>query len=107
MLVDENSYSAAELFAAQLRESADAIIVGEVTSGKGYSQRLYHLLNGGGIGISTSTYCTGGGVSLIGTGITPDTVLSLTDEQEALRGAGALEVEDDPQLQEAIRLLTE
>ena len=107
VLVDENSYSAAELFAAQLRESADAIIVGEVTSGKGYSQRLYHLLNGGGIGISTSTYCTGGGVSLIGTGITPDTVLSLTDEQEALRGAGALEPENDPQLQEAIRLLTE
>lgn len=107
VLVDENSYSAAELFAAQLRESVGAPIVGEVTSGKGYSQRLYPLLNGGAASVSRSTYCTGAGVSLIGTGITPDTVLSLTEEQEALRAAGALESGADPQLQEAIRLLTE
>lgn len=107
VLVDENSYSAAEIFAAQLRESVAAPIVGEVTSGKGYSQRLYPLLNGGAASVSGSTYCTGAGVSLIGTGIVPDSVLSLTDEQEALRAAGALQSEDDPQLQEAVRLLTE
>lgn len=107
VLVDRNSYSAAELFAAQLRESAGAVIVGEVTSGKGYSQRLYHLLNGGGIGLSGSTYRTGDGVSLIGTGIVPDSELSLSTEQEAYRAAGVLESGEDPQLQEAIRLLTE
>lgn len=107
VLVDENTYSSSELFAAQLRESVGAVIVGEVTSGKGYSQRVYSLLNGGAAGVSTSTYCTGGGVSLIGTGIIPDTVISLTEEQEALRAAGVLESEADPQLQEAIRLLTE
>jgi carboxyl-terminal processing protease len=95
------------MFAAQLRESAGAVIVGEVTSGKGYSQRIYPLLNGGAASVSASTYFTGGGVSLIGTGITPDTVLSLTDEQEAMRAAGVLKCEDDPQLQEAIRLLGE
>jgi carboxyl-terminal processing protease len=107
VLVDEESYSAAEIFAAQLRESAGAIIVGEVTSGKGYTQRLYSLLNGGAAGVSISTYYTGGGVSLIGTGIIPDTVLSLTDEQEAMRAAGVLKSGDDPQLQEAVRLLGE
>jgi len=107
VLVDENSYSAAEIFAAQLRETMGAPIVGELTSGKGYSQNTFALLNGGAIGISTSAYFTGGGVSLIGTGITPDTVISLTEEQEALRNAGTLAREEDPQLQEAIRLLKE
>lgn len=99
VLVNKNSYSAAELLAAQLRESAGAPIVGEVTSGKGYSQVTFPLLNGGGVGLSTATYCTGSGHSLIGEGITPDMELSLT-EGAALGGA------DDNQLQAAIGLLT-
>lgn len=72
VIVNGNSYSAAELFAAQLRESASVPIVGEVTSGKGYYQLTFMLPNGGGIGLSCGTYCTGGGHSLIGEGITPD-----------------------------------
>lgn len=77
VLVDANSYSAAELFAAQLRESAQVPIVGEVTSGKGYAQLTFPLLNGGGLGLSVSAYCTGSGHSLIGEGITPDVELAL------------------------------
>lgn len=77
VMVDANSYSAAELFAAQLRESVQAPIVGEVTSGKGYAQLTFPLLNGGGLGLSVSAYCTGSGHSLIGEGITPDVELSL------------------------------
>lgn len=107
VLVDESTYSAAELFAAELRETTGAYIVGEVTSGKGYSQQTLPLLNGGAVGLSTAAYFTGSGVSLIGTGITPDEVISLTDEQEALRAAGQLEPEEDPQLQAALELLEE
>ena len=107
VLVDENSYSAAELFAAELRETAGAYIVGEITSGKGYSQRTFALLNGGAAGISTACYYTGGGISLIGTGITPDVLLSLSEEAEILRSAGVLEAENDPQLQAALKLLLE
>lgn len=77
VMVDANSYSAAELFAAQLRESVQAPIVGEVTSGKGYAQLTFPLVNGGGLGLSVSAYCTGSGHSLIGEGITPDVELSL------------------------------
>lgn len=99
VLVNQHSYSAAELLAAQLRESAGAPIVGEVTSGKGYSQVTFPLLNGGGVGLSTATYCTGSGHSLIGEGIIPDVELSLS-EGAALGGA------DDNQLQAAIELLT-
>ncbi len=81
VLVNKDSYSAAELLAAQLRESAGVPIVGELTSGKGYSQITFRLPNGGGIGLSTARYCTGSGVSLIGTGITPDVETSDVNEQ--------------------------
>ncbi|OUN26011.1 S41 family peptidase [Pseudoflavonifractor sp. An85] len=77
VLVNADSYSAAELFAAQLRESAQVPIVGEVTSGKGYSQITFPLANGGGLGLSVAAYCTGSGHSLIGEGITPDVELAL------------------------------
>lgn len=72
VLVDEHSYSAAELFAAQLRESAGAGLVGQVTSGKGYYQVVFDLPNGGGLGLSIGHYGTGSGRSLIGEGLTPD-----------------------------------
>ena len=98
VLVNQHSYSAAELLAAQLRESAGAPIVGELTSGKGYSQVTFPLINGGGVGLSTATYCTGSGHSLIGEGITPDVELSLP-EGTAIGGA------DDVQLQAVIGLL--
>ena len=98
VLVNRSSYSAAELLAAQIRESVGAPIVGEVTSGKGYSQVTFPLANGGGVGLSTAAYCTGGGHSLIGEGITPDVELSLPEG--ATIGGG-----DDVQLQAAIELL--
>lgn len=81
VLVNADTYSAAELLAAQLRESVSAPIVGEQTSGKGYVQVTFPLPNGGGLGISTATYCTGSGHSLIGEGIVPDVPLSDADEQ--------------------------
>ena len=98
VLVDRNSYSAAELLAAQIRESTGAPIVGEVTSGKGYSQVTFPLANGGGVGLSTAAYFTGSGHSLIGEGITPDVELSLPEG--TVIGDG-----DDTQLQAAIELL--
>lgn len=72
VLVDGDSYSAAELFAAQLRESVGAKLVGQQTCGKGYYQQGFPLPNGGLLNISTGMYTTGNGVSLIGTGLTPD-----------------------------------
>lgn len=81
VLVNEDSYSAAELFAAQLRESVNAKLVGGQTCGKGYYQQGFPLSNGGELHISTGMYTTGGGVSLIGTGLTPDYVVDGVDAQ--------------------------
>ena len=72
--------------------------MGAPTSGKGYSQVTFPLPNGGGVGLSTATYCTGSGHSLIGEGITPDVELELP-------AGAALGGDDDVQLQAAIDLL--
>lgn len=92
VLVNADTYSAAELFAAQLRESVGAPIVGQPTCGKGYSQQTFWLPGNRALNLSTKTYYTGSGVSLIGVGITPDAVVEQT-------GSG------DAQLEAAIGLL--
>jgi len=107
VLVNANTYSAAEFFAAQLQEAAGAKIVGEETSGKGYSQQTFPLPNGGALNISTAEYRTGNGVSLIGAGVTLDAQVALSEEENALLAAGSLRREEDPQLQAALRLLKE
>lgn len=93
VLVNSETYSAAELLAAQLRESVGAPIVGELTSGKGYSQVTFPLFNGGGLGISVATYSTGSGHSLIGEGIHPDVELELTEGDNQLEAARELLME--------------
>ena len=82
VLVNADSYSAAELFAAQLRESVDAPLIGQKTYGKGYSQQTFPLPGGRGLNISTKTYYTGAGVSLIGVGLTPDVEVALTGPED-------------------------
>lgn len=74
VLINADSYSAAELFAAQLRESVSAPLIGVQTCGKGYYQQAFGLPNGGGLNLSTGMYATGAGTSLIGTGLIPDVV---------------------------------
>lgn len=83
VLVNANTYSAAEFFAAQLQEDGAAVIVGTPTSGKGYSQQTFPLPHGGALNISTAAYFTGDGKSLIGTGLTLDAQVELTEEGDA------------------------
>jgi len=105
-LVNANTYSAAEFFAAQLKESVGASIVGEPTSGKGFSQQSIELMNGGALNISTGKYATGAGVSLVGTGLPLDEEIILDEVQGAALQAGLLSREEDLQLQKAIELLS-
>ncbi len=107
VLVNADTYSAAEFFAAELQEQGVGVIVGEATSGKGYSQQTFPVPGGGAMSISTAKYFTGEGVSLIGTGLTLDRELSLSEEDAALLAAGTLEHSEDEQLQAALELLAE
>ncbi len=105
VLVNEDTYSAAEFFAAELQEQGWAVIVGTPTSGKGYSQITCPLPYGGALALSTHTYRTGEGTSLIGTGLTLDVEVELTEEQAALLAAGVLPRGEDAQLQAALAAL--
>ncbi|MDR3767211.1 MAG: S41 family peptidase, partial [Butyricicoccus sp.] len=72
VLVNADSISAAEFFAAALQEYDKAIIVGGQTIGKGYSQQNYVLSDGSALHLSDQEYFTPQGKSLIGIGVTPD-----------------------------------
>ena len=105
VLVNANSFSAAEFFAAALREYDAAIVLGEHTSGKGYFQNTLKLSDGSAVGLSVGKYNTPKGVNLEGVGLTPDVVVEVDDETFAAIYAGTLAPELDPQLQAAIAAL--
>lgn len=98
VLVNADSISAAEFFAAALQEYGKAVIVGEQTIGKGYSQQNYELSDGSALHLSDQEYFTPNGKSLIGTGIQPDVPSSapegfdlyFADEQEDAQLQAAL-----------------
>ena len=105
VLVNSESYSAAELFAAALQEYDAAVVVGEQTSGKGYYQVTYRLNDGSAVGLSIGKYYTPHGISLEGVGITPDVVVAVDEETAAKILYGTLEPENDSQLQAALDAL--
>ena len=105
VLVNENTYSSAELLAAQVHEAVGAPLVGTRTCGKGYAQALYRLLDGGAINLSDTRYFTGSGVSLIGTGVIPDPYVGMSYARQVDLLMGNLSHEDDNQLQTALKVL--
>lgn len=106
VLVNGSSYSAAEFFAAALREYDRAVVIGEQTCGKGYFQNTFQLRDGSAVGLSVGRYYTPKGVSLAGVGITPDVVLEVDDETAAKIYAGTLDPAEDPQIQAAVEALS-
>ena len=86
VLVNANTYSAAEFFAAALQEYDWATIVGEHTTGKARSQITLELSNGGAVHISTHKY------------LTPDRV-DLSEAGGIKPDIEAVNTNDDPQVQ--------
>ena len=105
VLVNASSYSAAEFFAAALREYEAAVVVGEQTVGKGYFQTTYQLSDGSAVALSIGKYFTPKGVSLAETGVTPDVVVPVEEEEAEGIYYGTLTPEEDPQIQAAIKAL--
>lgn len=106
VLVNGDSYSAAEFFAAALREYDAAIVVGEQTVGKGYFQTTFSLGDGSLVGLSIGKYYTPKGVSLEGVGITPDVVVEVDQETAIKIYTGTIDPLEDPQIQAAMDALS-
>ena len=106
VLINGESYSAAEFFAAALREYGWAILVGEPTTGKARSQVTVQLADGSAVHISKYRYLTPQRVDLTETeGLTPDVEAVLTEEEREQFVTGWLAPADDPQIQEAAKAL--
>lgn len=106
VLVNEDSYSAAEFFAAALQEYGAAVVVGTPTSGKGYFQNTYRLTDGSAVGLSVGKYYTPQGKNLQDVGITPDVVFEVDEETYLNIYYGRLTTQEDPQIQAAVEALS-
>ena len=102
VLVNADSYSAAEFFAAALQEYEAAVIIGEKTVGKGNFQYTIPLSDGSAIAISVGKYYTPKGKSLTDVGVTPDVPVELSEEDYVSLYYGTLKAEEDEQLQAAL-----
>lgn len=105
VLVNGESYSAAEFFAAALREYDAAMVVGGKTSGKGYFQNTIPLSDGSAVALSTGKYFTPNGNSLEGVGLIPDVEITADEEMTMDIYRGTLDAKDDPYIQAALELL--
>ncbi|HVJ29004.1 MAG TPA: S41 family peptidase [Gammaproteobacteria bacterium] len=107
VLVNAASASASEIVAGALQDHQRARIVGEKTYGKGSVQTVMPLGEGIALKLTTSRYLTPSGRSINGTGIQPDVVVHADDANRQYRGAnGRVALRDDPQLLEALRLIS-
>lgn len=103
VLVDDQSISAAEFFAAALQEYDRATLVGTHTTGKGRAQQTFELSDGSALNLSVEEYFTPKGNNLAGVGIAPDVEVALSDAQ--LANFYFLAPDEDPQLQKAVEIL--
>ena len=106
VLINQDSYSAAEFFAAALSEYGAAKTVGTQTCGKGYFQVTQPLSDGSAINLSIGKYFTPNGVSLADAGgLTPDETVELSEEDAMDLAMHRLDPAEDEQLQAALASL--
>lgn len=72
VLVNEGSASASEIVAGALQKNDRAVVLGDVTFGKGTVQILYEFPDSSALKLTVAQYLTPGGVSIQNTGILPD-----------------------------------
>lgn len=108
VLMNGNSYSAAEFFAAALEEYDWAVTVGDPTTGKSYYQVTYRLDDGSAVNLSIGEYTTPNGRSLADEGgLVPNVPVPVDEMTAANIYAGTLEPADDPQIRAAVAALLE
>lgn len=106
VLINGDSYSAAEFFAAALSEYEWAVLVGEATVGKGYFQNTIELGDGSAVSLSIGKYYTPKGRCLEEEGgLTPDVLIAVDNSLAAKIYAGVLTPAEDPQIQAAMEAL--
>ena len=99
VLVNGNSASASEIFAAAIQDHETGIIAGTKTYGKGVVQSIYDLKDGTCLKLTVSEYFTPKGRTIHKEGVNPDVVIEYQyDEKNPSR---------DNQIEKAVEIIKE
>lgn len=109
VLVDGNSASSSEILTGALMDNNRAVVVGTQTFGKALVQSVHSLSDGSGLAVTVAHYYTPKGTDISHLGITPNVVVSLTDQQRLALTANQtlIGTDADPQYHQAISALQE
>jgi carboxyl-terminal processing protease len=97
VLVDRGSASASEIVAGALQDRERAVLIGELTFGKGSVQRPFTLSDGSELRVTIARWFTPNNRVIHGEGLEPDIEVLLPEE--------GLEQGEDPQLERAVEYL--
>ncbi|MEC8727470.1 MAG: S41 family peptidase, partial [Pseudomonadota bacterium] len=87
VLINSGSASASEIVAGALKDHERALIMGTRSFGKGSVQSIVPIGNDAAMRLTTARYYTPSGVSIQGTGITPDIIVELAIVENVDDGA--------------------
>ena len=99
VLINYGSASASEIVAGALKDHKRAILLGEISYGKGSVQSIIPLKNDGAIRLTVAKYYLPSGKSISEVGVSPD--IEIDEENDDFR----IKTETDNQLEYAIKLL--
>lgn len=114
ILVNEETYAEAELFAQVLKDYHWAVIMGEATSGMTRIQETFELDDGSAVRLSTKSYLTATGTDIcLAGGVIPDMIIHNSDtstigttEGTTGESTGGASESDDEQLMAALKYLS-
>lgn len=114
VLVNSQTFSEAEIFAAVLQECDWATIMGEPTTGKTRTQQIIEISDGSAIRLSTHSFLTPNRVDISLNGVVPDSIVYNSDPStvgttEGTTGgsSGTASSSNDEQLIAALKLLSQ
>jgi carboxyl-terminal processing protease len=79
LLVNGNSASATEIFAAAVKESGIGVVIGETTFGKGVAQAFYQTNSGQIVKLTTEEFLSRDGNKINGVGVVPDIIVDMPE----------------------------
>ncbi len=92
VLINGGSASASEIVAGAIQDNGRAVLIGDVTFGKGSVQQVYELSDGSEMRVTIARWYTPANNTIDGQGVTPDIIVEMEfDAEEDIQLSGAIE----------------